>query len=43
MSMIYDAFFKEAEGDDKNLNQRGSVILHELAHLAGLCRKAIIP
>lgn len=33
---IYDAFFKNAEGDEKGLNARGSVIIHELAHLAGL-------
>lgn len=33
---IFDAFFNEAIGDDKNLNDRPSVIMHEVAHLAGL-------
>ena len=33
---IFDAFFKECSGDDKNLNDRSSVIMHEVAHLAGL-------
>lgn len=34
--IIYDAFFKEAEGDELGLNARSSVILHEIAHLIGL-------
>ena len=34
--IIYDAFFKKAEGDDKGLNARSSVIMHEIAHLVGL-------
>lgn len=34
--IIYDAFFKKAEGDEKGLNARSTVILHEIAHLIGL-------
>lgn len=37
---IYDAFYKYAEGDDKLLNSRSSVILHEAAHLIGLSSDA---
>lgn len=33
---LYDAFFKKIAGDEKALNDRSSVILHELAHLTGL-------
>ena len=34
--IIHDAFYRPAEGDDKGLNARTSVILHEVAHLIGL-------
>ncbi len=34
--IIYDAFFKKAQGDEKGLNARSTVILHEIAHLNGL-------
>ena len=33
---IYDAFFKSTEGDEKGLNARSSVLMHEFGHLAGL-------
>ena len=34
--IIYDAFFKKTEGDEKGVNDRASVIMHEIAHLIGL-------
>lgn len=37
---IYDAFFKSAKGDDKNLNDRSTVILHEVGHLVGFLSDA---
>ncbi len=33
--IIYDAFYKRAEGDEKGLNARSSVIIHEIVHLLG--------
>lgn len=34
--VLYDSFFGKIDGDEKHLNDRCTVILHELAHLEGL-------
>jgi hypothetical protein len=34
--IIYDAFFKKAEGDEKGLNARSTVLMHEIGHIVGL-------
>ncbi len=34
--IIYDSFFKKSEGDEKGLNARSAVLIHEIAHLNGL-------
>lgn len=34
--IIYDAFFKRMPGDESGLNDRASVLIHEMAHLNGL-------
>ncbi|MBO7521918.1 MAG: hypothetical protein J6T16_06735, partial [Opitutales bacterium] len=33
--IIYDAFFKKTPGDESGLNDRASVLIHEMAHLNG--------
>ena len=38
--VVFDAFFKKAEGDEENLNSRATVLMHEIAHLLGLTSDA---